>query len=250
MSVGRLFLDRFDLTLSDSGRRGGGRSNSRARRFGSVEQRCAGTNVHFGYIVRRAGAFWLTAKGATMAQEADADMVRMNFFGFGFQYYLAGRYAVAAQLLPVAANLLHHAIEMLLKGELTHLDEKQRRSMGHDLTKLWPAYKKKIAAEDTLASFDPVIETLNKFEEIRYPDEMGSTGMHCTFALGKATPIETNVQNSERSEPVYQLFLGDIDALVKAILDKCGLRPIAYYPNSQNTHASTYLRYENQDISL
>ena len=46
------------------------------------EQRCAGTNVHFGYIVRRAGAFWLTAKGATMAQEADADMVRMNFFWF------------------------------------------------------------------------------------------------------------------------------------------------------------------------
>jgi hypothetical protein len=84
------------------------------------------------------------------------------------------------------------------------------------------------AAEDTLASFDPVIETLNKFEEIRYPDEMGSTGMHCTFALGKATPIETNVQNSERSEPVYQLL--DIDALVKAILDKCGLGPIAYYP--------------------
>ncbi len=79
---------------------------------------------------------------------------------------------------------------------------------------------------------------------------MGSTGMHCTFALGKATPIETNVQNSERSEQVYQLFLGDIDALVKAILDKCGLRPIAYYPNSQNTHASTYLRYENQDTSL
>ena len=52
-----------------------------------------------------------------MVQEADADMVRMNFFGFGYQYYLAGRYAVAAQLLPIAANLLHHAIEMLLKGE-------------------------------------------------------------------------------------------------------------------------------------
>jgi len=119
----------FASSHCDSGRRGGGRSNSRARRFGSVEQRCAGTNVHFGYIVRRAGAFWLTAKGATMAQEADAEMVRMNFFGFGFQYYLAGRYAVAAQLLPVAANLLHHAIEMLLKGELTHLDEKQRRAI-------------------------------------------------------------------------------------------------------------------------
>lgn len=112
------------------------------------EQRCAGTNVHFGYIVRRAGAFWLTAKGATMAQEADADMVRMNFFGFGFQYYLAGRYAVAAQLLPVAANLLHHAIEMLLRGASssvmisriisTHmLDASSRAASAHGSSMVW-----------------------------------------------------------------------------------------------------------------
>ena len=56
----------------------------------------------------------------------DGDMVRINFYRFGFQYYVAGRFAVIAQFSPVAANLLHHAIEMLLKGELAYLDEKQR----------------------------------------------------------------------------------------------------------------------------
>jgi hypothetical protein len=83
----------------------------------------------------------------------DTEMVRLGFYSYGFQYYVAGRFAVIAQLSPVAANLLHHAIEMLLKGELAHLDEKQRKDMGHDLTKLWPAYKKQMAAEDVLVSF-------------------------------------------------------------------------------------------------
>jgi hypothetical protein len=41
----------------------------------------------------------------------------------------------------------------------------------------------------------------------------------------------------------------DIDALVKAILEKSGLNPKAY-TNSYNKHASTYLRRENQETSL
>ena len=121
----------------------------------------------------------------------DPEMVQLSFYSYGFQYYVAGRFAVIAQLSPVAANLLHHAIEMLLKGELVHLEEKQRRDMGHDLTKLWPAYKKQMAVEDTLVSFDPIIEKLNKFEEIRYPDEMPSTSLRCRFALEKAAETET-----------------------------------------------------------
>jgi hypothetical protein len=118
----------------------------------------------------------------------DTEWVRLDFYRYGFQYYVAGRFAVIAQLLPVAANLLHHAIEMLLKGELVHLEEKQRRDMGHDLTKLWPAYKKRMAAENTLVSFDAIIETLNKFEEIRYPDKV--TGMMCKFTLEKEAETE------------------------------------------------------------
>jgi hypothetical protein len=40
------------------------------------------------------------------------------FFSSAAQYYVAGRFGVFAALNPVAANLMHHAIEMYLKGAL------------------------------------------------------------------------------------------------------------------------------------
>jgi hypothetical protein len=39
-----------------------------------------------------------------------------EFFKFGSQYYVAGRYRMFAGFMPVAANLHHHAIEMLLNA--------------------------------------------------------------------------------------------------------------------------------------
>ena len=106
-----------------------------------------------------------------------------------------------------------------------------------------------MAVEDDpkLVSFDAIIEKLNKFEEIRYPDRVPS--LRCRFTLEKAAETELDaLQNDGRSDPVYELFLGDIDTLVAAILEKCTLNPIAY--KSQNKHACTYLRYENKETSL
>jgi hypothetical protein len=40
------------------------------------------------------------------------------FLASGADYYISGRYAVFAQLSPVCANLLHHAIEMFMKAAL------------------------------------------------------------------------------------------------------------------------------------
>jgi len=41
-----------------------------------------------------------------------------RLFDTGMQYYTIGRYSVLAGVNPVAGNLLHHAIEMFLKGAL------------------------------------------------------------------------------------------------------------------------------------
>ena len=46
------------------------------------------------------------------------EAARSEFFSAGTQYYVAGRYAVIVGLIPVAGNLLHHAVEMFLKGGL------------------------------------------------------------------------------------------------------------------------------------
>jgi hypothetical protein len=60
-----------------------------------------------------------------------------HFYTMGLQYYLAGRFGALHWLTPVAGNLLHHAVEMLLKGKLAHhhsqADLKDRKKFGHDL---------------------------------------------------------------------------------------------------------------------
>jgi hypothetical protein len=47
-----------------------------------------------------------------------SDITDHLFISAGMDYYVAGRYAVFAGLNPTAANLLHHAVEMALKGVL------------------------------------------------------------------------------------------------------------------------------------
>ncbi len=94
-----------------------------------------------------------------------------SLFERGLEYYISGRYAVFSGLTSVAGNLLHHAIEMLLKGNLSshfRLDE-LRSNFQHDIKKLWKEFKTRSSA--SLSEFYNVISDLSKFEEIRYPDK-------------------------------------------------------------------------------
>jgi hypothetical protein len=58
------------------------------------------------------------------------------FISAGMHYYVAGRYAVFAGLNPTAANLLHHAIEMALKGALAKkgMDLRALKRLSHAQT--------------------------------------------------------------------------------------------------------------------
>src|SRR5260221_7699546 len=89
----------------------------------------------------------------------DADV---QFLNLGIQYYTAGRSAVLAELIPVAGNLFHHAIEMLLKARLSQklsLKELCKRPFGHRLSSLWDAFKAEFPAEN-LDEFDQGIALL------------------------------------------------------------------------------------------
>src|SRR5215471_13111256 len=68
-----------------------------------------------------------------------SDMTDHLFISAGMHYYVAGRYAVFAGLNPTAANLLHHAVEMALKGALAKkgMDLKALRGLSHDLPRIW-----------------------------------------------------------------------------------------------------------------
>jgi hypothetical protein len=174
------------------------------------------------------------------------DRVRIEFFRLGSQYYIAGRYAVSAGLVPVAGNLLHHAIEMFLKGGLcAHTTEAERRRLGHELADNWSAFKTRLSATH-LGKFDPVIDALDKFEDIRYPENIIQNGMGVIFQFGKTTP--TAMSGQVATVPQYELFVGEIDALVKAIFDVSSVNPKAFVPTQPD--GQTYLKRQNDETGL
>jgi hypothetical protein len=178
-----------------------------------------------------------------------ADITRFEFFKLGSQYYVAGRYAVAGGLNPVAANLLHHAIELFLKGALYHhaTEEERRNKLGHKLVVIWTCFKTQIGAGRDLTKFDGVIDELNKYEEIRYPENIVLKGMGSALSFGKTMPA---VISGEAADvvPKYQLFVGEIDALVKAILDISSVNPKVLVPMQPD--GQTYLKHQNEEKGL
>src|SRR3989442_6141813 len=98
------------------------------------------------------------------------EWLKIQFFRFGMQYYVSGRYAVAARLVPVAGNHFHHAIEMFIKGAMVDgTNEKARRAWGHHLDKVWIEFKARHSTAQ-LSRFDSVVSQLDLFEDIRYPE--------------------------------------------------------------------------------
>lgn len=150
-----------------------------------------------------------------------------HFFRLASQYYVAGRFAALTRLMPVSANLLHHAIEMYLKGALaTKLTLSELKKPSHHLTKVWEMFKSHFN-DPALAVFDSAVAELDKFEAVRYPDSIITDGMAVQLALfhGDLVP---SVQNSSMSA-TYQLVLEDVDALVKVIFEKARVNPDFYF---------------------
>jgi len=130
------------------------------------------------------------------------------FFDRALQYYVAGRFAFHAGQTPVAANLLHHAVEMCLKEALSRngLGLKQLRDLGHELPPLWEEYKR-AASDRRLNRFDAAISDLNDYEELRYPDRMLKQGMGSLFVLKRSHAA--NIPGAAVTQ--YVLNLEDVD---------------------------------------
>jgi hypothetical protein len=175
---------------------------------------------------------------------SDEDTIH-EFFRYGCQYYVAGRYGVFAALIPVAANLHHHAVEMLLKGALSKsmsLTE-MKDKLGHELEKSWDAFKAQ-AGDAKLNRFDAVIRELTKFEDIRYPDNLLKNGASMMFDITKAGAAQSSV--SGVSEPQYKFCLEEIDELVGEIFKVASRNPEAYLKSMMvRKDAQDYLRRDN-----
>jgi hypothetical protein len=155
------------------------------------------------------------------------ERARVEFFRLGVDYYVAGRFAAFSRLFPVAANLLHHAIEMFLKGALVcSVDLDALKGIGHDLRALWSEFKKHHPSSTESDSFDEAIGELHRFERLRYPDVATVEGMELTFDVFRENRVEASSPGKSLSR--YSLVLQDVDALVKFMFQNQGVNPRFY----------------------
>ena len=169
--------------------------------------------------------------------------MKYRFCDLGTQYYVSGRLAAQAWQAPVHGNLLHHAVEMFLKGALLDaLSVKQlkKRPYSHDLPSLWDAFKAK-ERDATLNRFDAAIRALHAFESIRYPDEIERHGMATGVAWARGDISFDG--GTHPLPPQYIVHIHEIDELVVDILSRASVNPQAI--KMRNNIAREALQYQN-----
>jgi hypothetical protein len=171
-----------------------------------------------------------------MMKSADmSDITDHIFISAGMHYYVAGRYAVFAGLNPTAANLLHHAIEMVLKGALARkgMDLEALKNLGHRLPTIWQEFTAQYGIDGS--NFDGVIGELQKFESIRYPDP--KQGLSSLMGRGKPS--------APSGHTTHTLWLGEIDELMDRVFTVGSINHKAYVHCLHKPEAKEYLIKEN-----
>jgi hypothetical protein len=143
--------------------------------------------------------------------------VGSEFLRLALQYYIAGRSACFAYSMPVAGNLLHHAVEMVLKhllAEKGFSESELRYKFRHDLKKLWRATKSHLA-DPALDTYDPVIRTIARMYDVRSPRR----GYSFQMSLRKE-PTNPPTGSAAKGLRHYHLSLEDADELMTALLTR------------------------------
>jgi hypothetical protein len=161
---------------------------------------------------------------------------------YSLQYYIAGRFSIAAQLTPVCATLLHHAVELMLKACLAYEDDADtirrygnKRSYGHKLSGLWQEFGRRNTDLD-LTGYASTIEALDAFEDIRYPDRLVDQGAMISVGLHETPPPNT----SARPERSYVLGLPEVDRLMSLLFEATGINGQIFEGLLGQQHASVY----------
>ena len=162
-------------------------------------------------------------------------------FSSAIQYYVAGRYAVFAELNPTAANLLHHAVEMCLKAALAKKGQTlaELKKHSHRIEDIWNEFRATHAGDFNRC--DRIIAELHKFESIRYPDEIEKGGLESVVGRG-SPPASQRVGNPKG----HELYLGEIDDLIVQISAAASIKLKAF--TTSNTSYQQFLEEENDSI--
>jgi hypothetical protein len=169
------------------------------------------------------------------------------FVGNACQYYVAARLAMRAQCVPVTGTLFHHAVEMLLKGGLArNRSPSELKDMGHNLKKIWRAFKEDFPGPD-LIQYDKAISGLDKFKDIRYPEEILRHGMSLS-AEWWGPPGEVTAYGGIKTTRRYVLLVSEIDALVADVFKTCSWNPGVFM--GSNPTALEAIRYRNDQAEF
>jgi hypothetical protein len=144
------------------------------------------------------------------------------------QYYAAGRFCAMTRLASAAPQLLHLAVELVLKASLArdHSLDELRMKYGHNIGRLWQDVT---SVNSTLRTpgRDQTIVNLGRFEELRYPDSLISQGASISFDF--RTRTDSGPPHSDLpSGPHYEFNLEDIDELWAALFVNSRANAVAF----------------------
>jgi hypothetical protein len=177
------------------------------------------------------------AEGAAMNTPIHAH----HFAERAHQYYTVARFAMYAQTMPVVGTLFHHAVEMALKSGLAKKRPlTELKDMGHDLKKLWKAFKADFP-NSKLDQHNGTVSTLNKYEEIRYPNFKHSIGMVSSWSDSPGAVIAFGGLKTPKQ---YPIVVDEIDALMADVIEASSWNPRFFA--STNPAALTALRRHNK----
>jgi hypothetical protein len=178
----------------------------------------------------------------TAPAESDPTGARFEYFRIGLHHYIAARYAAFARMDSVAGTLFHHSIEMLAKGYLVYRGktEQQRRTLGHNLPRLWNAVKAEACDDASLGRFDTAIGSLEPFWSLRYPETMQREGMRLQIDLVPWQPPAGFSTAGSNQPPLYHLTVTDMDQLVKILCDLGSVNP-RVVATPMSTEAESFL---------
>jgi len=143
------------------------------------------------------------------------EILSARFLDLALQYHVAGRSAYFAYSMPVAGNILHHAIEMLLKSlllEKGYTATQLKDNFRHNLRRLWKETKK-VAGNPGLTAYDQVIVRIAAMEELRYPRR----GYTFQMSLRKEPPSPATGPAAAGLRH-YHVSLEEVDELMKILL--------------------------------
>jgi hypothetical protein len=163
---------------------------------------------------------------------------------YATQYYVGGRMAARARLVPIFGNLLHHAIEMFLKTALIGIvsPEDMKYKYSHDIEKLWQRFKMK-ESDSALDQFDSVVSAVHAFENLRYPDKIPDAAIHVNLTWQASDAVQVTGTAAPRTQK-YEFFMSDVDDLVIEVMKRTGLNP-KFFTGMLGTNGREALAYQN-----